>query len=93
VTDHLPERCFFVLPGVPKSQNVFVCVRGEVGVQATRMDFGDYETATRVVRELNDALGIGPMAARAMLVGCLTGWDEGQREVGIGCCPTGATVH
>ena len=65
MTDNLPERCFVVLPGVPTRQNVFVCVRGELGVQATRMDFGDYEAATRVVRELNDALGVGPMAVRA----------------------------
>lgn len=45
MTDNLPERCFVVLPGVPTRQNVFVCVRGELGVQATRMDFGDYEAA------------------------------------------------
>jgi hypothetical protein len=93
VTDRLPERCFVVLPGVPKGQNVFVCVRGEFGVQATRMDFGDYEAATRVVHELNNALGIGPMAVRAMLVGCLTGWNSVQREFGVECCPMGATVH
>ncbi len=93
MTDHLPERCFVVLPGVPTRQNVFVCVRGELGVQATRMDFGDYEAATRVVRELNDALGVGPIAVRAMLVGCLTGWNRVQREFGFECRPMGATVH
>jgi hypothetical protein len=46
-----------------------------------------------VVRELNDALGVGPMAVRAMLVGCLTGWNRVQREFGFECRPMGATVH
>ena len=93
MTDNWPERCFVVLSGVPTRQNFFVCVRGELGVQATRMDFGDYEAATRVVRELNDALGVGPMAVRAMLVGRLTGWNRVQRGVGFECRPMGATVH
>lgn len=42
MTDRLPERSFVVLPGAPKSQNVFVCIRGETGVHTTGVYFGDY---------------------------------------------------
>ena len=34
-----------------------------------------------------------PIAVRAMLVGCLTGWNRVQREFGFECRPMGATVH
>lgn len=93
MTDHLPERCFVALPGVPKSQNVFVCVRGDVGVQATSVDFGDFEAARHVVRRLNEALGIGPVQERAMLIGCLTGWSGGRRAVDPDGWQTSVTVH
>lgn len=93
MTDRLPERCFVVLPGVPKGQNVFVCVRGELGVQATRLDFGDYGAATRVVRELNEALGVRPTAERAMLVGCLVGWSGDQIELYGGHRLTSGMLH
>jgi hypothetical protein len=75
VTDRLPERCHVVLPGLPAGGNVVVCVRGEVGVRVTRLNFGCYPEARKVVRELNRSADIGVEAERAMLIGCLIGWE------------------
>jgi hypothetical protein len=36
---------------------------------------GGFSTARRLVRALNDALGIDAAAEHAMLVGCLRGWN------------------
>ena len=62
-------------------------------MQPTPLDFGDYESASRVVRNLNSALGVGPQAERAMLVGCLTGWEGVQQQGPVGSWQTGVTIH
>ena len=67
----LPLRCHVVLPGLPAGANVAVCERGSHGVRITSIDLGGFSTARRLVRALNDALGIDAAAEHAMLVGCL----------------------
>ena len=71
----LPLRCYVVLPGLPAGTNVAVCERGSDGVRITSIDLGGFSTARRLVRALNDALGIDAAAEHAMLVGCLRGWN------------------
>lgn len=71
----LPLRCHVVLPGLPAGANVAVCERGSHGVRITSIDLGGFSTARRLVRALNDALGIDAAAEHAMLVGCLRGWN------------------
>ena len=71
----LPLRCHVVLPGLPAGANVAVCERGSHGVRITSIDLGGFSTARRLVRALNDALGIDAAAEHAMLVGCLRGWS------------------
>lgn len=73
----LPLRCHVVLPGLPAGANVAVCERGSHGVRITSIDLGGFSTARRLVRALNDALGIDAAAEHAMLVGCLRGWSRG----------------
>lgn len=73
----LPLRCHVVLPGLPAGANVAVCERGSHGVRITSIDLGGFSTARRLVRALNDALGIDAAAEHAMLVGCLRGWSCG----------------
>ena len=72
----LPLRCHVVLPGLPAGANVAVCERGTNGVRMTSIDLGGFSTARRLVRALNDALGIDAAAEHAMLVGCLRGWNS-----------------
>ena len=72
----LPLRCHVVLPGLPAGVNVAVCERGTNGVRMTSIDLGGFATARRLVRALNDALGIDAAAEHAMLVGCLRGWSR-----------------
>ena len=72
----LPLRCHVVLPGLPAGANVAVCERGNHGVRITSIDLGGFSTARRLVRALNDALGIDAAAEHAMLVGCLRGWSS-----------------
>ncbi len=72
----LPLRCHVVLPGLPAGANVAVCERGSHGVRITSIDLGGFSTARRLVRALNDALGIDAAAEHAMLVGCLRGWSR-----------------
>ena len=74
--DGLPARCHVVLPGLPAGSNVAVGVRGECGVRMTRMNLGNTEAARRLVRAINDSLGIDAAAEYAMLAGCLIGWDS-----------------
>jgi hypothetical protein len=71
-----PWRCHVVLPGLPVGANVAVCERGTNGVRMTNIDLGGFSTARRVIRALNDALGIDAAAEHAMLVGCLRGWNS-----------------
>ena len=72
----LPLRCHVVLPGLPAGANVAVCERGSDGVRITSIDLGGFSTARRLVRALNDTLGIDAGAEHAMLVGCLRGWNR-----------------
>lgn len=72
----LPLRCHVVLPGLPAGGNVAVCERGASGVRMTSIDLGGFSTARRLVRALNDTLGIDAAAEHAMLVGCLRGWSR-----------------
>jgi hypothetical protein len=72
----LPLRCHVVLPGLPAGSNVAICVRGEQGVRLTRLDFGDAQQASAIVRAFNASLGIPAAAERAMLAGCLLGWHS-----------------
>ena len=72
----LPLRCHVVLPGLPAGANVAVCERGNHGVRITSIDLGGFSTARRLVRALNDTLGIDAAAEHAMLVGCLRGWSR-----------------
>ena len=58
----LPLRCHAVLPGLPAGANVAVCERGTNGVRMTSIDLGGFSTARRLVRALNDALGIDAAA-------------------------------
>jgi len=94
LTDWLPERCHVVLPGLPQGGNVVLCVRGELGVRPTSLNLGCYAEAKRVISELNRSLSIGERAERAMLVGCLFGWEG---EVATATMqevrPAGVTVH
>lgn len=78
----LPERCHVVLPGLPAGQNVAVAILGESGVRLTSIDLGDWVTAQRTVRELNQTRGVGIDAERRMLVGCMLGW-AGEQEWGF----------
>jgi hypothetical protein len=72
----LPRRGHVVLPGLPAGANVAVCERGTHGVRMTTIDLGEFAAARRLVRALNDALGIDAAAEHAMLVGCLRSWDS-----------------
>ena len=72
----LPLRCHVVLPGLPAGANVAVCERGTSNVRMTSIDRGGFSTARRLVRALNDTLGIDAAAEHAMLVGCLRGWSR-----------------
>ncbi len=72
----LPLRCHVVLPGLPAGANVAVCERSTNGVRMTSIDLGGFSTARRLVRALNDTLGIDAAAEHAMLVGCLRGWNS-----------------
>jgi hypothetical protein len=76
VLARLPLRCHVVLPGLPAGANVAVCERGTSGVHITSIDLGGFSTARRLVRALNDTLGIDAAAEHAMLVGCLRGWSR-----------------
>ena len=74
----LPERCHVVLPGLPAGQNVAVAVLGESGVRLTTIDLGDWVTAQRTVRALNQTRGVDSDAERRMLAGCMLGWSGVQ---------------
>ncbi len=74
--NELPHRCHVVLPGLCAGANIAICVRGEQGVRLTRMNLGSTHEARAIVRAFNASLGIGIAAERAMLAGCLLGWDE-----------------
>lgn len=71
----LPERCHTVLPGLPAGSNVALCVRGEQGVRLTALDFGPSNRAGAIVRAFNASLGIDVDQEKAMLAGCLFGWE------------------
>lgn len=71
----LPERCHTVLPGLPAGSNVALCVRGERGVRLTPLDFGPSNRAGAIVRAFNASLGIDVDQEKAMLAGCLFGWE------------------
>jgi hypothetical protein len=71
----LPERCHTVLPGLPAGSNVALCVRGESGVRLTLLDFGPSNDAGAIVRAFNASLGIDVEQEKAMLAGCLFGWE------------------
>lgn len=77
----LPRLCYVVLPGLPAGGNIAICVRGEHGVRLTRMDMGPSPRARAIVRAFNASLGIGAAAERAMLAGCLFGWDQERLAV------------
>lgn len=72
----LPLRCHVVLPGLPAGANVAGCEFGASGVRMTSIDLGCFSTARRLVRALNEALGIDAAAEHTMLVGCLRGWSS-----------------
>jgi len=55
---------------------VALCVRGAHGVRMTNIDLGAGQAARRLVRAINDSLGIDAAAEHAMLAGCLRGWDS-----------------
>ena len=94
MTKWLPERCHVVLPGLPQGSNVVVCVRGMLGVQPTSLNLGCYAEAKRVISELNRSLSIGESAERAMLVGCLFGWEGAGETAHIHeTRPVGVLVH
>ena len=84
----LPERCHTVLPGLPAGSNIAICVRGEKGVRLTRLNFGDSEAASGVVRAFNASLGVDAIAERAMLMGCLLGWHAVRASCETGVSPT-----
>lgn len=71
----LPERCHTVLPSLPAGSNVALCVRGEQGVRLTALDFGPSNRAGAIVRAFNASLGIDVDQEKAMLAGCLFGWE------------------
>ena len=71
----LPLRCHVVLPVLPAGANVAICERGTNGVHMTSIELGGFSTARRLVRALNDTLGIDAAAEHAMLVGFLRGWS------------------
>lgn len=79
----LPLRCHVVLPGLPAGANVAVCERGTNGVRMTSIDLGGFATARRLVRALNDALGIDAAAEHAMLAGSLVGWSSPLADPGF----------
>jgi hypothetical protein len=79
----LPQRCHVVLPGLPAGANVAVCERGTHGVRLTTIDLGEFAAARRLVRALNDALGIDAAAEHAMLIGCLRRWDSVMADPGF----------
>lgn len=94
VKDWLPERCHVVLPGLPAGGNVVVCVRGEIGVRVTPLNLGCYAEAKQVITGLNRSLSIGESAERAMLIGCLFGWDgRPSVEAASPPRPMGVTLH
>ncbi len=94
MTNWLPERCHVVLPGLPQGGNVVVCVRGELGVRPTSLNLGCYAEAKRVISGLNRSLSIGERAERAMLVGCLFGWEVAAASADLNeCRPEGVSVH
>ncbi len=78
----LPWRCLVVLPGLPAAANVAVCERGIDGVRLTSIDLGEFTTARRLLRALNQAIGIDAAAEHAMLVGCLRGWNRDAAGAG-----------
>ena len=57
-----------------------VCERGMPGVRMTTLDLGDFLGARRLVRAINDSIGIDAAAEHAMLVGCLRGWDSAMAD-------------
>jgi hypothetical protein len=77
---------------MPAGGNVAVCIRGELGVQLTKLNFGEWITAQRVVRELNASLGVDRAAELAMLLNCLTGWARNRRSHGTARAYA-ATLH
>lgn len=81
----LPLRCHVVLPGLPAGANVVVCERGTQGVRMTTLDLGDFSGARRMVRALNDSIGIDAAAEHAMLVGCLRGWESAMADPDFLC--------
>lgn len=94
MTEWLPERCHVVLPGLPQGGNVVLCVKGELGVRVTALNLGGYAEAKRLISDLNRSLSIGEGAERAMLVGCLFGWDGvDSLEPAAHQRPVGVTVH
>lgn len=94
MTEWLPERCHVVLPGLPQGGNVVLCVRGELGVRVTALNLGCYAEAKRLISDLNRSLSIGEGAERAMLVGCLFGWEGvGSLKPAAQQRPVGVTVH
>jgi hypothetical protein len=76
----LPDRCHVVLPGMPAGSNIALCVRGECGVRITSIECGSATSACPLVRAFNASLGIDERQERAMLMGCLFGWDAEQRR-------------
>ena len=76
----LPLRCHVVLPGLPAGANVAVCERGSHGVRITSIDLGGFSGARRLVRAINDSIGIDAAAEHAMLVGCLRGWNSAMAD-------------
>lgn len=76
----LPDRCHVVLPGMPAGSNIALCVRGERGVRITSIACCSATSAGTLVRAFNASLGIDERQERAMLMGCLFGWDAEQRR-------------
>ena len=90
----LPERCHTVLPGLPAGSNVALCVRGESGVRLTALDFGPSIDASAIVRAFNASLGIDVEQEKALLAGCLFGWEPlWFARTSISACASSSLLH
>ena len=90
----LERNLNLALQAMEITDNVVLCVKGELGVRVTALNLGGYAEAKRLISDLNRSLSIGEGAERAMLVGCLFGWDGvDSLEPAAHQRPVGVTVH
>lgn len=73
----LPEHCYVFLENMPPGRRIGMVMRNESGYWPTGYDMpGNTENdAKRMVRNLNDKIGVTPHQAECMLSGSMFGWD------------------